>query len=426
MSLHAGISGVTITPPVGVELCGYGYYRGRASTEIYRDLRAKAIVLDDGTQRVAIIACDLIGVTAAITAQVRAQVEAATGIPRDHILVACTHTHSGPTTIAIRGLGEPDPEYLALLPRLVAGAAKIAAQRMVPAQARFGSATLTSLAHNRVVEGGPTDSEVSVLRLDRGDGSLLATLAHFSCHAVTHRDTNTRISGDYPGAAMALVEAAHPGASAASLQGTCGDINPVLVHSDRVEEAGRQLADAVLHALAAAGEPMEPMVRAHRAEVVLPQVAPERAAVEGQLEEWRRARAQAEVGSPEQRCARFEVESAEFMLRQLDAGAPLGLRTEIQALRVGDLALACQPGEMFVAFGLEVKERAPSPHTAVVGYANDFAGYFPDPADFDRGGYAAAQAPKFCDTYPYAPNVGSVVTETMLEAVEAALCAPEQ
>ena len=44
MTLTAAVASVVVTPPVGVELCGYGHYRERRSTGVRDDLRARALV----------------------------------------------------------------------------------------------------------------------------------------------------------------------------------------------------------------------------------------------------------------------------------------------------------------------------------------------------------------------------------------------
>ena len=60
---------------------------------------------------------------------------------------------------------------------------------------------------------------------------------------------------------------------------------------------------------------------------------------------------------------------------------------EIQVIRVGDVAIATNPGELFAEFGLEIKEESPFKHTFVVELANGYAGYIPTQQAFEEGGY---------------------------------------
>jgi hypothetical protein len=69
------------------------------------------------------------------------------------------------------------------------------------------------------------------------------------------------------------------------------------------------------------------------------------------------------------------------------AGLPERGETELQVIRIGDLALVALPGEIFVEIGLAIKNRSPFPVTAVVGLANDHIGYVPTRRAFGEGGY---------------------------------------
>ena len=60
---------------------------------------------------------------------------------------------------------------------------------------------------------------------------------------------------------------------------------------------------------------------------------------------------------------------------------------EIQALRLGDLAILVLPGEPFVEAQLEIKQRSPATRTFVAHMANRYVGYIPTPEAIGRGGY---------------------------------------
>ncbi len=61
--------------------------------------------------------------------------------------------------------------------------------------------------------------------------------------------------------------------------------------------------------------------------------------------------------------------------------------SDIQLIRIGDFQLVAIPGEVFVEFGLTIKEASPTPHTAIVSLANDYVGYMPTAEAFSQGGY---------------------------------------
>src|SRR5580704_13826714 len=94
--LQAGFATANITPPLDLELAGFGPFMERRATAIHDPLLAHAMVLAAEGKRFAIVSCDLLAVSQELTQSVRRQVEAGTGIPGPHIMVCATHTHSGP------------------------------------------------------------------------------------------------------------------------------------------------------------------------------------------------------------------------------------------------------------------------------------------------------------------------------------------
>jgi len=148
MGIKAGVGVVDITPPLGVELCGYGLYLNRRSTSIRDRLYSKALVLSDGVNRVAIVANDLIGITKGMSKDIRFLVAKETGIPQDHILITCTHTHHGPATLSLRGCGEIDEDYMGILPKYVASAVIMANSNLKDARIGAGKGHLENISMN--------------------------------------------------------------------------------------------------------------------------------------------------------------------------------------------------------------------------------------------------------------------------------------
>ena len=116
--LHVGAASIDVTPPVGVELCGYGYYLRRASTAVLDRLMARAVYFESCGARALFIGNDLIGVDAELTARTRALCAKHLGLDPASIMLAGTHTHSGPATINTYSIGERDPLYWEHLPYL--------------------------------------------------------------------------------------------------------------------------------------------------------------------------------------------------------------------------------------------------------------------------------------------------------------------
>jgi hypothetical protein len=376
-------------------------------------------VIGEGRAQVALVSCDLIGVSRELTAQVREAVTQQTGIPGPSVLVACSHTHAGPATIRVRGCGEVDDAYLATVPGRIAEAVVDAWEGLRPAEIGFATGEVAGLGHNRVEgESGPLDTGLTVLAVrGKGDGAPLATAFNVTAHGVTQQSSNTLISADWPGeASRALTEL---GGEALYLPGSCGDVNPVLAHTGRSAEAGALVAERVRELLAATTYTEQASCSAAVQEVGLPLSPIGPGELQGIAEA---ARTRLDLAdTPESRAtrmhARMELGWAETMLRrQAEGRAEESLRTEVQALRIGAGLFLAHGSELFCEYGLELNRRwAPRP-TFVVGYANDFVGYVPDPEDFARGGYAAATVPQMCDQYPFSTDVGARLVEALCSA----------
>jgi len=97
------------------------------------------------------------------------------------------------------------------------------------------------------------------------------------------------------------------------------------------------------------------------------------------------------------------------------------LPIEVNAVRIGPLALIGVPAEVFTIFGFAIKQRSRFRTTAVVGYANDLVGYIARPRDYEDtgfGSYAAVKAPMILGLPRFAPQVGEVLVTACVRAIE--------
>jgi hypothetical protein len=95
---RAGAATVKITPPKGAPLAGY--YYNRAAEGVHDDLYAKAIVLQQDTNKVAFVVCDLISLTRPIVEEARKIISESSGLKGDHVMMSATHTHTAPFSAA--------------------------------------------------------------------------------------------------------------------------------------------------------------------------------------------------------------------------------------------------------------------------------------------------------------------------------------
>src|SRR5205085_2171829 len=91
--LRAGYAEADITPPLGGSMAGY--FKDRKATGVLDPLKVKALAVAGGGESVAVVACDLVNVPAAIVRRIRERVAKLTTTPPRYVWVHATHTHTG-------------------------------------------------------------------------------------------------------------------------------------------------------------------------------------------------------------------------------------------------------------------------------------------------------------------------------------------
>jgi neutral ceramidase len=417
--LQAAAVQVDITPPVGTGFDGYMAREG-ASIGVHDPLLAQLVLLQSGEDRLVCITMDLLGVSLDFTRQVRAQIEGAIGVPQEHIMVSCTHTHSGATGFWPHEVGiqsAKDPELQAITRRKLVGAAIWARELLQPARLGVGLGRVQGIGRNRNdPEGGAVDDQVVVLRVDAADGQPLAVMMNYGCHPTVLGYKNLLFSADYPGAARQALKAIYPETVFLYTNGASGDISTRFTRRDQsfaeVERMGRILAGEVLKVM----QWVETQDMVHLGGRIAPIELPFRTFPPADAAEREIKRLQADLKELQAkgaahgdiRIATTRVEGAMMQaeLAKTFAGRS-SHRTELQTLQVAGLALVGLPGEPFTRTVLEIKEQSPHAHTAVVSYSNDECGYFPDAWSIAAETYEALSS-------PYAADVAEILKEVSL------------
>ena len=353
--LTAGVAAVEITPPVGTPLGGYGARHGQPSTGVHDPLHAKALVLDNGHERIAIVTCDLIGISKAVKRQVLARVRRAAGLDSAHLLLCASHTHSGPGALAPEfvwqlAMGRYNARLRRDIGNRIASAILSANARRRPARLGWGAGRAPEFVSNR--RGGDplriTNPELLVLRVDGRDGRPLAALVNFAAHGTCLDSDNMLVSADYQGYLQRGLEARIGGVTALFANGAEGDQSPRSPGGKNgfaaAEEIGSGLAERALAV-------------------------------------WRTVRTQPTV--------KLAAVAYPARLPEGVGSVALEAATEIQALSVGGLGIMAVPGEMTAPLGLRLKEQARRLGFApcLFGLANDHIGYILTEDQYRRGGY---------------------------------------
>jgi hypothetical protein len=409
--LLAGTSAVRLPAEPGTPMMGYGARQGVAKGE-HDPLFARALYLR-GPSEVLLVECDLCLVAPVQAGEVRERIAAATGVPRERILMGCIHTHSGPDT-GLRALltGGHPPEHVAGILDAAVRAGREAFARAAPARLGTGH-TEVRIGRNRRLADGPLDPTVLIVRIDRADGKPLAVFYVHGCHPTALGHENLLYSADWPWAAGQAIAAELPGANPIFALGAHADVDPrtrglldlaiadqsVGVDFAETEALGGELGRAVAQAaLAIETTPDAPVgaragalrLSVHRetseeratalAALDLPADAEVSTATLFELERERTAHLPAE--ERRERIARVRLYLRNRTARRFAFGEEP--EVEAQVLRLGAARLAAFPAEPTVDVGLDWKERVGARHAAVLGIANGWLRYLPHPRNFEE------------------------------------------
>jgi hypothetical protein len=231
--LRAGVGKSDITPPVGTPLAGYGARLGRASTGVRDPTEARALVIDNGVERIALVAVDHLGFDHQMVRQVRELAARSGDIDPTRVFVMSSHTHCGggaylePFPVLA---GRYDPGVRAHYEERAAQAVVIAARNLRPARIGFGSGEARGISRFRSSwpPDGPVDPEVGVIRVDSVEsGKQIALLFNFAAHPTVLGATVFEFSADFVGYARnALERMTGDGAMALFANGAQGTIAP--------------------------------------------------------------------------------------------------------------------------------------------------------------------------------------------------------
>lgn len=406
MPLYAGVSETNITPPPDVWMSGYAF-RSTPAIGIHDELSARALVLDNGTTRLGIVAMDLIALDFELVDRIRAGVTAQAGIPGEALLLNATHTHGGPGSRTFRTMGPTDPVYREILVRKIIGAVMQAARDLRPGRVAYGSAPCQIGVNRRPIypEGrakggfsyaGPAAPTVQALRIENASGAPVALLFLHACHPVTLGGGNLLITADWCGYACRTVQEAVRDVVPFCLQGCAGNINPIRggTFAD-AEDNGRQVGQAALEAMAQA-QPLEggELVFTETT-VALPLLLPDREYELRRAEEFEAQRVQAEQdGAPRGRLLFLEDRRDCARDRAAVASQPdpdLSQPFRIQRLTVCGAHLLGLPAEMFVQYQNDFTAQCRQPVFATA-FTNGCHGYVPTAADYPYGGYEVEDA----------------------------------
>lgn len=443
---RAGAAAVDITPrefPLNMP----GGFSANMAERAHDPLHARALVLDDGSTRIAVAVVDTLGAGPEVLEEIKALASQKTGIPTERMLISSTHTHSGPAhpkegpapavayrKVFLEGVAESLIQANAALKPASFGAAshplaeEVFNRRwhlkpgMMPPNpfGKYDAVKMNPGTSPDVLDrpAGPTDPEVHILSLQDQRRQPLAIYANYALHYVGG-SPKSEISADYFGefARVFPSRVGSPSGFVAMLSnGASGDINnipfgtirPPREPFEQIRIVAQKTADAAWLALRKI-ERHQSDVRIGMRERNIPlryrRPSPEEVA---------QAKAYLAVKSKEaiEQLPRLSQDYAHRTLRAAERPEDT-LTVKLQVVRIGDAALCGIPFEAFVEMGLELKHRSPFPHTLVIGLANGRHGYLPTFEQHQLGGYET-----WLGTNNVQEDASRLLTEQLLQMLQ--------
>lgn len=428
--LKAGVAKVSLVPDKKAELWGYGVYLGRIFNSVHDPIYAKAIVLGDEQNKIVIIANDLGGVNKEVVEKTRGLIEKELGIKSQNILICASHTHSAPAVAYLGGWGEVDKDYLDFLAQRWLEVTREAVNKMKGAKIGFSQTTFSEGIWNRDHHGGkPIDETVGIIRIDDLENRPQAILYNFASHPVFLGSKNLEISADYPGCVAQFVEKRFKGSFCLFLQGACGDINPKF-EKERIpleeqfilaKSFGERLGSSIVTAAGDIKTSPQVKMSSRFVEVCLPVQVPSLSIVQREVSEYKEKAKPLDPKSYIGRMNQAYLDSTLKWCQMIEAGRVSDeIKTSINIFSINDTVFISVPAELWVSFGLKIKERSPFARTYILGYANDYLNYIPEEEFYWGTAFwrMSWRNPRLAGLFPFREDIGNVFVDTVIQEIK--------
>ena len=386
--LVAGTAKADITPPLGTPLAGYGNRMGKPSTGVHDPTEARALIIDNGVEKIAFLTVDHLGFDHGMVERIRMLARQATGIAPDHIFVMSSHTHAGGGAyLEIFPIlaGRYDAKVRDFYSERAAQAIINANKNLQPARIAIGAGEARGISRFRSSwpPNGPIDPEVGVIRVDSAaTGKPVAVLMNFAAHPTVLGGKNFEFSADFVGyARSALERMVGAGVVALFANGAQGTVAPRAFNGDtdweKAENVGSILAAEVYKVVLM----MKP-------------------------EDW-----------TDIKLARTALQIKPQPPASFPAGVPFPpqYETEVNAIAFDNrFAFVTIPGELSSILNFQVKDRGKLlgyEKTFLLGLTNDALGYIITEDEYRHGTYESSIS-------LFGPNFGSLITNEAFLVLE--------
>ena len=418
--LQIGWASKDITPDKPVWLCGYAA-RTKKSDGAHDPLFAKTCYLSDGKMEAALISCDLIALSYEQEQTIRRMTKECCGV--ENIVVAATHTHSGPGTCQQLEFtpGTLDQVWIDNVLERIAESVSLAKQAAQPGTIYVASSVVPEVAKNRRTGETVTDAELRVLWAENLSGEVSGIMVNYACHATILDSSNYLISADFPYYLCEGLQKRFQGAVAMFFNGACGDLNigysadSSALGVDMGELRGYRNAEKMAaHILEGVWRAMQSPVQL-APELIFRRIPlrfpmrddmPDRQAILNEMDELKRSG----LRDINAKTRQIYLSCLFTQVKTYCADSLNHLDGESVILCIGNALIVTIPGELFCEIGIQIKNIFSEKHIPLLfGYANGYFGYLPTRKAFIAGGYE-------CETSVHCQDTEQYLLKTMKKA----------
>ncbi len=403
--IKASVAEVILTPPleIGYTLGGYGARMSKPAKGVHDDIKAKALIMQQGDIKYALVTLDILGLPPNVKPQVIERLNNDEWT-EENIMFLPSHSHTSLEMFALNDknifgmpqIGIFQPELLEYVVKTLSELIVLADQDLQ--EVKIGTERKIIAGMNRNRRGEPfLDSYLTVTRIDYINGSPMTALVNWTGHPTLMDEDDMWVSGGWPGYLQRELEAwiGHD-ATAMYYNGAEGDQSVIAKnagsHYEKAENYGRDLAVKALD--------------------IYNNIRPERS-VEFEynykiieLPERKAHPDFMETGGEEYG---LNEENIQVLLNQV-----FPEKTSIGVCKIGDLLILGIPGEMTAELGLEIKNNLNAQgvkYPVIGGLANQWISYIMSEEAYDESGYEASVS-------FYGKELGNVIVKGALNAAD--------
>jgi len=420
--MRVGFAELDITPEIGMEVPG-GYWKSY-NKNFHDPCKVRAMVVDDGKKRIAIVGIDTLLIPRQLVETVRKQVESKCGIPGDAILISASHSHSsGPLvwifpgefdhenelvkTLAYDKSPGIDMKYYSMVEKQLVDVILQADKSRTDASMGVGKGIEDKVAFNRrfrmkngmtythpgqlnpdiVDVAGPIDPEVGVIGAWNKDGKCIGCVVNYTCHATCDPGGSSANWIYYM--EQTIRGAMGPDCVVVFLPGASGDVTQMDNLNPFVNREGEESTRFVGARIGA--EAVKVLLDMPKGSMLPLDVQVSQLKFNKRKPDPDRVKKCYELvqQSPESVGYTDWVFAKEIVLLDAIIRKEPVVTAEVQAIQVGPAVFVSNPAEFFCQLGLDIKAGSPFSYTFIVELANGIIGYVPTEAAFanDGGGY---------------------------------------